>query len=197
MTKTSSAENPELTDGEIVELLFTRNQQAIAATEQKYRRYLYTVAYHIVNDQGDSEECLNDVYLALWDSIPPHRPHSLKAYLTTLTRRSATDIYRKRKRDRRVPDEMESSLTELEFLLCSDDSTEKGLDRTLLSEALNRFLANLSKEDRSLFICRYYLCMSVEEIAKATKSSRSRTYRLLEEIRKKLKEQLKKEGFYI
>lgn len=197
MARIDSNDRTVSEDDRIVELLFNRDQQGIVLTEQKYRRYLYTVAYNIIKDREDCEECLNDVYLALWDSVPPHRPCSFKAYLTTLVRRAATDVYRKKKRLRRVPDEMESSLSELEFLLSSKDTPESRMESALLSDALNRFLSTVSKEERILFISRYYLCMSFSAISEATGIPKTSLRKKAELLKEKLKEYLKQEGMII
>ena len=185
------------TDQEIIELFFARDQGALDATAQRYRRFLYTISYNIVKDRQDSEECLNDVYLALWETIPPNRPNSFKAYLIALTCRIATDRYRMRKRQKRVPDEMASSLSELEFLLCSPDSPERTFETKLLTEALDRFLKELDSEDRALFVSRYYLCMSGDSIARAKDLSKTKVCKKLERIKNELKKQLETEGFLL
>ena len=82
-----------LTDERIVELYWQRNEQAVEETDFKYKKYLSTVAYNIVHDTQDCEECLNDTYVGAWNAIPPTRPTSLKAFLTTLVRRISINRY--------------------------------------------------------------------------------------------------------
>ena len=89
------------------------DERAIAETDRKYRGYLHTVAWNIVKDEQDCEECLNDTYLKTWNSIPPQRPNCLKAFLTKITRTIAIDRYRRERRQKRVPSECTLSLAEL------------------------------------------------------------------------------------
>ena len=85
-------------DHQIVALYFSRDEAAIEATQRQYGAYLYKIAYNILNNSQDSQESVNDTYLAAWNSIPPHSPEILSTYLGKLTRRIAVDIFRKRNR---------------------------------------------------------------------------------------------------
>ena len=80
-------------DEKIVELYFRRDEKAIEETDFKYKKYLFSIAYNVLHDQLDCEECLNDTYLGAWNAMPPSRPHVLKAFLTTITRRLAMKRY--------------------------------------------------------------------------------------------------------
>ena len=92
-------------DEQIVALYWERSEQAIAETERKYDRYLERIAHNILNNLEDSRESVNDTYLAAWDSMPPHRPSVLSAYLAKLTRRISIDRFRYRTRDKRMGSE--------------------------------------------------------------------------------------------
>ena len=83
----------ELSDEQIIELYFGRNEDAIAETDRKYGKYLFTVAYNVLHDNSDCEECVNDTYLGAWKAMPPTRPNVLKAFLTAITRRVAIKRY--------------------------------------------------------------------------------------------------------
>ena len=61
-------------DHEIIELYWARNESAITATAEKYGSYCHTIAYNILRNKEDAEECANDTYLGAWNSIPPQRP---------------------------------------------------------------------------------------------------------------------------
>lgn len=82
-----------ISDEQIISLYWSRNEKAIEETDFKYKKYLLTIAYNIVHDPHDCEECLNDTYLATWNAIPSSRPNLLKAFLTTLMRRIAINRY--------------------------------------------------------------------------------------------------------
>ena len=95
-------ETATMSDVQIVELYWQRNEQAIKETDIKYKKFLLSVAYNIVHDMCDSEECLNDTYIDAWNSIPPARPTLLQAFLATIMRRTAIDCYKARKRQKRM-----------------------------------------------------------------------------------------------
>ena len=101
-----------MSDVQIVELYWQRNEQAIKETDIKYKKFLLSVAYNIVHDTCDSEECLNDTYIGAWNSIPPARPTLLQAFLATIMRRTAIDCYKARKRQKRIASELTATRQE-------------------------------------------------------------------------------------
>ena len=70
-----------MTDKEIIALYFKRSENAIEQTDVKYGRLCHSISIHILNDKRDSEECVNDTYLTLWNKIPPKEPNPFKAYI--------------------------------------------------------------------------------------------------------------------
>ena len=95
-----------LEDEEIIELYWARNERAISETDKKYKNYLYTIAYNILHDALDCEECLNDTYLGTWNTIPPTRPNVFQAFISKIMRNTAIGRYNKNTADKRVPSEM-------------------------------------------------------------------------------------------
>lgn len=73
-------------DKQIVDMYLNRNQNAIQETSIKYGKYCNSIAYNILNDLRDSEECVNDTWLQAWNSIPPHHPDVMSAFLGKITR---------------------------------------------------------------------------------------------------------------
>ena len=71
-------------DAQIIDGFFRRDPEAITAVQEKYERRCLTAAGHILPDRRDAEECVSDVWLRLWNAIPPERPRSLAAYITTV-----------------------------------------------------------------------------------------------------------------
>ena len=182
-------------DEKIVSLYWDRDETAIAATEEKYGRYLLKIAYNILSDHEDSHECVNDTYLKAWNSMPPHRPDILSAFLSKITRQTAIDLVRYRTRERRGGARYHLSLYELEDCISADNSTESAVDLHLLSEAINRYLRKLSAESRGMFIGRYYYMDSIKEIAGYCGVSEAKVKTTLHRIRKHMKNYLIKEGF--
>lgn len=182
-------------DLKIIELFFERKECAIAETERKYGRYLSKIAYNILFDKEDSEECVNDTYMKAWNAIPPQRPKILSTFLGKITRRLAIDVFRKKNAEKRGKSEFASSLSELDECIPDNFSAEKEFEYNLLSENINSFLASLSKENRDIFVCRYFYSDSIKEIASFFGTSESKIKSSLFRSRKILKEQLLKEGF--
>ena len=183
-----------LTDEEIINLYFSRNESAIDETDQKYGNYLFTIGYNILNDKWDSEECVNDTYFRTWNRIPPERPGILAAFLSKIMRDTSIDRYRKNSASKRMSSELSVSLEELGDCLISNDSWEENYAARVLGDILNSVLKESSKKDRFIFVCRYYYCDSVRYIAKMLNTNEKSVYRSLEKTRQKLKLKLEEEG---
>ena len=132
----------------IVDLYWARDERAIQETQTKYSRYLMTIAYNIVSDTGDSEECVNDTYMRAWNAMPDDRPDLLSTYLGKLTRNLAIDIYRKRNSMKRKDSEYSLSLDELDECISAGNTVESEADSHLLSKAISDFLRGRSAEKR-------------------------------------------------
>ena len=182
-------------DTEIVGLYWQRDERAIACTDKKYRRYLHTIAYNILADREDSQESVNDTYLAAWNSIPPHKPQVLSAYLGKLTRRISIDMFRKRNAGRRAGSEYALSLEELSECVSAGDTTAQALDCQMLSDAIAAYLKTLPQEARTVFLGRYYYLDPVAKIATYCRISQSKVKILLYRARKGLGQYLKEEGY--
>lgn len=182
-------------DSQIVELYWSREEAAIDQTDKKYGRYLTKIAYNILADREDSQESVNDTYLAAWNSIPPHKPEVLSTYLGKLTRRISIDLFRRKTSQKRGSGEYTLSLQELEACISGGNTTEQALDMQILSEAIEKYLRSITEEARNVFICRYYYLDPVKSIAGYCHISESKVKILLYRTRKGLWEYLQKEGF--
>jgi len=183
-----------LGDEAIIGLYWDRNEKAIEETDRKYGKYLFTVAYNIVYDNMDCEECLNDTYLNTWKSIPPKRPTVFQAFLTRIMRNVAVDKFRTKSASKRVPSELMVSLDELEDCIANDLTVEEEVEVRALARALNTYLHSLSEREQFIFVCRYYYADKIATIAKMLKISEPTVFRSLTDMRNNLKEHLEKEG---
>ncbi len=185
-------------DEAIIELYWQRDEAAIRETERKYREYLHTVAWNIVKDDSDCEECLNDTYLHAWNAIPPQRPQSLRAYLTKVVRSLAIDCYRRRTRQKRIPTACTVSLNELSDTLgggVEDTFTpEAAYKASVIGRVISRYLRTLSERDLTLFVSRYYCSDTIPALAARTGMSESGIKKALLRMREGLRTQLEKEG---
>ncbi len=183
-------------DEQIIELFFGRDEQAIALTGEKYGKYLYTIAYNIIRNNLDCEECLNDTYLSAWNKIPPARPTLLQVFLSKITRGLAIDRHRKKMASKRIPPEMIGALGELDDCIAPQSTPEGELLARQISTVLNDYLRALPKTDAFVFICRYYYSDSAQRIADMLGVSKNTVYRRLSVLRSNLRIALEKEGLF-
>ncbi len=182
-------------DERIVALYWERSEQAIRETESKYGRFCYSVAYHLLHNAEDATESVNDTYLEAWNSMPPHKPDSLIAFLGRITRRLSVDRWRSTHAEKRGGGEYPLLLDELSECIPSKDSVEQQVELKELAETVNRFLTGLSKEKQQVFLRRYWYGDSMEELATKFGFSVSKVKSMLFHTREGLRERLKKEGF--
>ena len=182
-------------DAEIVELYWARNEDAITQTKAKYGAYLNRVAYNILSDLEDSQECVSDTLLAAWRSMPNNRPKNLRTYLGKITRQVSIDLYRRRNRMKRYASEYAISLEELGDSFTDGRTPEDELNARLLTETVNCFLRTLPDEARNTFIGRYYFFDSLQAVARYCGMSENKCKSLLYRTRQSLKSYLQREGF--
>ena len=183
-----------LSDDEIIALYWERNENAIKHTDIKYRAYLLKVANNILRDLQDSEECLNDTYLSAWNTIPPERPYLLKAYLSSIMRNQALMLYRKQTTQKRASHSEAVSLSELEDVLTDCSDNVQAYARAMI---IDDYLAGLDKDQRYIFIGRYYFGKRIEDIAEEMGVSRSKVNKEIAYIKQTLREKLAKEGIIV
>ena len=182
-------------DAQIIDLYWQRSDQALTETERKYGRYCYAVAANILGDALDAEECVNDTYLAAWNSMPDNRPASLPPYLGRITRNAALTRITERRAQKRGGGQSPVKLDELAEILPGGERPEQAFETKALSERINTFLGTLSEEERTVFVGRYWYAMPVETLARRLGFTRSKTAAMLHRTRKKLRAQLTKEGW--
>ncbi len=184
-------------DTEIIELYWNRDEAAIAATADTYGSYCYCIAYNILNNNEDAEECVNDTWHNAWNSIPPHRPDRLSTYLGKLTRNLALNRYKLLTTQKRGGGQVELALSELEGCIPAQQDVEQVLDEMVLVSALDKFLYAQPRTERNIFVGRYWYLYSIQELAESYRMSESKVASLLYRMRRKLKLHLEKEGIFL
>lgn len=180
-----------MTDEELIGLYFARDQEAIAATEAKYGAYCGAIIRRILDSGEDAEECVSDVWLRVWNAIPPQRPVHLKGWLGTVARNQAITRCRAQARE---PARVEEAALELAGFLAS--GPEDALEALELGRVVSTFLTEQAPVSRGVFLRRYWYGDTVEEAARWAGWSVSRTKSTLFRLRKKLKIYLEKEDLY-
>ena len=182
-------------DNAIVALYWARDERAVQETARKYGAYCHTVAFNVLKNRQDAEECVNDTYVQAWNAMPPQRPCALRAFLGKITRNLAINIYRAAHTKRRGGGQIPMVLEELED--CFSDGPETALEEAELTRLLDRFLRQLPQKDCCVFVRRYWYLDSMMEIAARYHMALGSVKSSLHRSRKKLKEYLEQEGIFV
>jgi len=181
-------------DNEIIELYWNRDEAAIIATADTYGKYCYSIAYNILCNNEDAEECVNDTWLNAWKAIPPQRPNRLSTYLGKITRNLSLNRYKLMTAQKRGKGQVELALSELEGCVPAQRDMEQTTDEMVLVNAIETFLRAQPRTERNIFIGRYWYLYPIRELARAYRMSESKVASLLYRMRIKLKMHLEKEG---
>ena len=182
-------------DNQIVELYFERNADAIKETDSKYGSYCFAIADNILHNREDSEECVNDTYIGVWNAIPPTRPNNFTAFLCKITRNISLKRIEAMARQKRSQSTI-VSLDELAEIL-PDESIGENISNDNLTELISDFLRKEKADVRNVFMRKYYFFDSVGDIAKRYDFTEDKVKSMLYHTRKKLKDYLIKEGVEI
>lgn len=183
-------------DLQIIDLYIKRDETAITETSNKYGAFCRSVAKNILTLEEDTEECVNDAYLHAWNSIPPQRPASLGAWLGRVVRNISLDLWRKNHRQKRYSG-IEEIFYELSDCVPSPQTVEKEIEGKDLSGVINSWLASLPKDDRVLFVRRYWYGDTVNELAKELGMTAGSLAKRMYRLRIDLKSALEKEGYLL
>ncbi len=180
-------------DSKIIELFFERSEQAIIELSDKYGSVCRKIAENVLNDRHDAEECVNDAYLGVWNTIPPQRPDPLLSYVCRIVRNLALKKYHE-KAARKRNSIYDAALDEIEDCIPSALSVEDEIAASEITEMIDCFLGTLDQQSRIMFVRRYWYADSIEEIAELFHKTRHYISVRLSRIRKALRQYLIKEG---
>ena len=179
---------------DIIELLERRDERALELLRSSYGDYCYAIILRLLGDEQEAEEALSDVWMQVWNAIPPARPRHLKAYLAKTARNIAIN------RIRRDSAAMRSGTTVLldELAECLPDKHWEDRERSQeVREALSGFLHSLPRQERTIFVRRYWFGETVPELSREFHHSESKVTSLLHRLRKRLKKHLEQEGITV
>lgn len=183
-------------DSKIIELFYERSEQAIVELSNKYGSACTKVANNILNNSRDTEECVNDAYLGVWDSIPPQRPNPLLSYVCRIVRNLAIKKYHANTAAKRNST-YDVALDELENCFPASNSVEDEFNAREVARIIDDFLETLDTENRILFVRRYWHSDSITELAELFHTSSHNISVRLSRTREKLKRHLIKEGVFL
>lgn len=186
-----------MADEQIIDLYWQRQENAIQETDKKYGQFLFRIAYNMLHDRQDCEECQNDTYLGAWNAIPPTRPAVLGAFLVQIMRRIAINRYREKTSKKRIPSELTVALEDAQNTLHNGETVGAAYEAAEVGKIINDYVKSLPDRQRYIFIDRFYLCESVDTIAADLKISPATVYREIDKIKQGLKSHLERNGIFI
>jgi RNA polymerase sigma-70 factor (ECF subfamily) len=184
-------------DSKIVDLFWQRSEEGLTEASRKYTGYCHSIAYRILSNNEDAEECVNDTWLRAWNAMPPARPNRLSTFLGKITRNLSLNRYEKLHAGKRGGGAVEVAIAELEDCLPSPASVEGEVEENILTELIDKFLDTLPLRSRDAFVQRYWYLCSIADISADLGISENNVKSLLFRARNKLKQQLNKEGIAI
>ena len=181
-------------DNSIIEMYWKRDKHAIHETDQKYGRLCYRLADNILKLKEDAEECVNDTFMKLWNSIPDDRPAHFSAYICQIVKRLALSKLRYNKADKRAAENC-VPYEELSEIVSGGADPEEASIMSELSESISEYLMTESKQNRIIFVRRYWYGDPLSKIAEKFNMNEKTVGTILYRTRMKLKDYLKKEGY--
>ncbi len=176
-------------DTKIVALFWQRDERAITEFEQSHKRLCISAAREITGNVSDAEECYNDTCLAVWNSIPPQKPESLRAYALRICKNFALNLVKARNRQKRS-----AILVELDE--CVSDSLPD-MESQEIGRIIDAFMETLPKREAVIFLRRYNCSQPVKDIAAAAGMTENQVSKILQKLRCKLKRHLEREGINV
>lgn len=184
-------------DQEIVQLFWERSESAVQEASRKFGSYCRSIANGILKNHEDSEDCVNEALMRVWEAIPPKKPSSLCAFIGRITKNIALDRIRHSESKKRGGGELALVYEELSEIVPDGASVEDELERKEMMSAVSSFLRKSSDTNRRAFVLRYWYCRSVKDIAAELGIKEEHTYVILSRMRERLRDHLKKEGYDI
>lgn len=182
-------------DFQIIELFWNRNEAAISEISAKYGAYCHKITLNVLSNNEDAEECVNDTWLRVWNSIPPERPKNLRAWLGKIALNLSLNLWHKNHAQKRYSG-MEQILSELEDCIPSGQNVEQQIEADEISRIINSWISTLNKRDRVVFVRRYWYGDSVNELALKFTTSPAKMAKRLFLLKAKLRAALEKENIF-
>ena len=180
-------------DREILALLFSRSEEALAALSAKFGHRLLRFAKNVLPTTQDAQEAVNDTFLAVWNTIPPKRPDPIAPYILRICKNISVSRLRVITAQKRSAYEV--ALDELAETI-GENTLERIIEARILGQIINQFLSTLSKTDRVIFLRRYWYGDQVKDIARQVGMTENAVSVRLNRLRSSLKNTLIKEGYY-
>ncbi|MBE6609870.1 MAG: sigma-70 family RNA polymerase sigma factor [Ruminococcaceae bacterium] len=184
-------------DAAIIKLYEERSENAISETDAKYGRYCRAIAYNILHNSEDTDECVSDTYLHVWNAIPPQKPNIFKAFIGRITRNLSLHRYEKYNAEKRSAGQVPLVLDELCECIPGAETADSLVDGMAIKKIIEDFLRASKPDARKIFVRRYFLMETVKTIASELSVSESKVTVTLCRMREKLRASLQQQGIEI
>lgn len=183
-------------DSAIIGLFFSRSERAIPELDKKYGVACHRTANNILGNRQDAEECVNDAYLGVWNSIPPHDPDPLSAFVLRIVRNISLRRVQYNRATKRMGNYQEC-YEELSECIADNTTPETVYHARELTHYIEDYLDSLSRTNRLLFVRRYWFMDSIKGLATATGLNEGAVRTRLSRMRQELKEMLLEKGVMV
>ncbi|MCM1056900.1 MAG: sigma-70 family RNA polymerase sigma factor [Firmicutes bacterium] len=183
-------------DSQIMDLYWKRNEYAIIETDRKYGALCHSIAMNLLSVREDAEECVNDTWNEAWNRLPPQRPENFKAWLCRVVRNISINLWRRNHAEKRY-NGINQILDELEECVPAARTVEQEIEDAELGRCISAWLLSLPKEDRALFVHRYWHGTALNELAEKWNIPAPRLTKKMYRLRLSLKATLEKEDIYL
>lgn len=183
-------------DAQIIILYWARDMRAIDESQRKYGPFCTRLSENILSNHEDAEECVNDTWQRTWDTIPPQKPDSLRAYLARIVRNLSLDRWRAKRAQKRG-EGLEQLLYELEDCVPASPSAEEAAENREITRCIDLWLSGLDRKDRTVFVRRYWYGQQVKELARHENCTPQRMAQRLYRLRQGLRKALEEEGIAV
>ena len=180
-------------DAQIIEMYWLRDEGAIRETDSKYGAFCQRIAMNILSSFEDCEECVSDTYGRCWDTMPPQRPFSLRAYVGRIVRNLSISRYRANHAQKRFAG-AEVLLSELADCVPTPDNVQRTVEAGELGGLISDWLDTLTVEERALFLRRYWSGDSVQELARELNVRPNALTKRMLRLRGQLRQYLEEKG---
>lgn len=182
-------------DKEIVSMFWNRDESAIKNLQKEYGDELMRLSLRILGNMEDAEECMNDTFLKVWNSIPDEKPDFLFSYCAKIARNLSINKLREETAVKRGRNYIKVLLSELEDCASDLETVESIVGYHELSNLISEFLSTLKQEQRVMFVKRYWYAEKIKTIARSHNCSTKKVESVLLRTRCNLKKYLSERGY--
>ena len=162
---------PETSDGVLVQIALTGDQEAFEALVSRYKKSLFALIYHYVGEYHETHDVMQQVWLQLYLSLATLRQYvHIKPWLFTVARNRSLDVLRRKRLLSFSEIEAGNEEYEAASLIATPDTSptpEELAERHDLQQDIQRAIQALPHKYRSVVLLYYGDQLNFSEIGRA------------------------------